>query len=40
VRLVGRFLWQSVVAGVDIARRVFDPRLPLNTGFVVYPVRR
>ena len=37
-RLVGRFLWQSVVAGVDIARRVFDPRLPLNTGIIAYPM--
>jgi len=34
-----RFLWQSVVAGVDVARRAFDPRLPLQTGFVVYPTR-
>ncbi|MGB8436429.1 MAG: Na+/H+ antiporter subunit E [Burkholderiales bacterium] len=34
-----RFLWQSVVAGVDVARRAFDPRLPLRTGFVVYPTR-
>lgn len=31
-----RFLWQSVVAGVDVARRAFDPRLPLKTGFVLY----
>jgi multicomponent Na+:H+ antiporter subunit E len=29
-----RFLWQSVVAGIDVARRAFDPRLPLATGFV------
>jgi len=32
-----RFLHQSVVAGVDVARRALDPRLPLNPGFVVYP---
>lgn len=38
-RLGLRFLWQSVVAGVDVARRAFDPRLPLRTGYVVYPVR-
>jgi multicomponent Na+:H+ antiporter subunit E len=38
-RLAVRFLWQSVVAGVDVARRAFDPRLPLKTGFVVYPTR-
>ena len=33
-----RFLRQSVVAGVDVARRALDPRLPLRPGFVVYPV--
>jgi multicomponent Na+:H+ antiporter subunit E len=38
-RLALRFLWQSVIAGVDVARRAFDPRLPIKTGFVVYPVR-
>ncbi|MBV9200388.1 MAG: Na+/H+ antiporter subunit E [Alphaproteobacteria bacterium] len=37
-RLALRFLRQSVVAGVDVARRALDPRLPLRTGFVVYPV--
>jgi multicomponent Na+:H+ antiporter subunit E len=38
-RLVLRFLRQSVVAGVDVARRALDPRLPINPGFVLYPVR-
>ena len=38
-RLVGRFLWQSLVAGIDVARRVFDPRLPLKPGYLAYPVR-
>jgi multicomponent Na+:H+ antiporter subunit E len=33
-----RFLRQSVVAGIDVARRALDPRLPLHPGFVVYPV--
>jgi multicomponent Na+:H+ antiporter subunit E len=37
--LLPRFLWQSVVAGVDVARRAFDPRLPLAPGFVVYRPR-
>lgn len=37
-RLALRFLCQSVVAGVDVARRALDPRLPLQPGFVVYPV--
>lgn len=31
-----RFLHQSVVAGVDVARRALDPRLPLRPGFVVH----
>jgi len=37
-RLVLRFLRQSVVAGVDVARRALDPQLPLCSGLVVYPV--
>jgi multicomponent Na+:H+ antiporter subunit E len=37
--LVPRFLWQSVVAGVDVARRAFDPRMPLAPGYVVYRPR-
>lgn len=31
------FLYQSVVAGVDVARRALDPKLPLRPGFLVYP---
>ena len=38
--LTVRFVWQSVVAGVDVARRALDPRLPLRPGFVVYPIRQ
>ena len=34
--LVPRFLWQSLIAGIDVARRVFAPSLPLHTGFVNY----
>jgi multicomponent Na+:H+ antiporter subunit E len=34
-----RFMWQSVIAGIDVASRAFDPRMPLRTGFVVYPTR-
>ena len=33
------FLRQSVVGGMDVAWRAFDPRLPLRPGFVVYPVQ-
>jgi multicomponent Na+:H+ antiporter subunit E len=39
LRLVARFLWQSMVAGIDVARRVFDPRLPIKPGYLAYPVR-
>lgn len=35
---VPHFLWQSVLAGVDVARRALSPRMPLRPGFVVYPV--
>jgi multicomponent Na+:H+ antiporter subunit E len=31
--------WQSLVAGIDVARRAFDPRMPLRTGFVAFPSR-
>jgi multicomponent Na+:H+ antiporter subunit E len=37
--LIPHFLWKSVVAGVDVARRALDPRLPLRLGFVAYPER-
>jgi multicomponent Na+:H+ antiporter subunit E len=32
---VPHFMWQSVLAGVDVARRAFDPRMPLRPGFVI-----
>jgi len=34
--LLARFLWQSVKAGIDVARRAFAPSLPLQPGFVSY----
>jgi multicomponent Na+:H+ antiporter subunit E len=37
--LLPRFLWQSLRAGIDVARRAFSPRLPLQTGFVDYPTQ-
>lgn len=36
VALLPRFLWQSLVAGLDVARRAFAPRLDLQPGFVDY----
>jgi multicomponent Na+:H+ antiporter subunit E len=44
IRLLGlpafcaRFLWQSVSAGLDIARRVFHPALPLHPGILACPL--
>jgi len=37
LRLVVVFLYESVVAGVDVARRALDPRLPMRPGLVSYP---
>ena len=31
-----RFLYKSTVAGIDVARRALDPRLPLRPGIVIY----
>jgi multicomponent Na+:H+ antiporter subunit E len=39
VGLAARFLIKSVIAGVDVARRALDPRLPINPGLLRYPVR-
>jgi len=39
IRLASRFLIQAVIAGVDVAWRAFDPRLPLRPGFVTYAPR-
>jgi multicomponent Na+:H+ antiporter subunit E len=33
------FLRQSVLGGADVARRAFDPRLPVDPAFVEYPLR-
>jgi multicomponent Na+:H+ antiporter subunit E len=38
VALLPRFLWQSLVAGLDVARRALSPGTPLAPGFVDYPV--
>jgi len=35
--LLPRFLWQSLRAGIDVARRAFSPRMPMRTGFIDYP---
>lgn len=38
-RLARHFLWQSIVAGFDVARRAFNPRLPLKPGDLAFPTR-
>jgi multicomponent Na+:H+ antiporter subunit E len=38
-QLVLSFLRQSIGAGIDVARRALDPRLPLRPGFVLYQPR-
>ncbi len=38
IALAPHFVWQSVLAGLDVARRAFDPRMPLAPGFVECPV--
>ncbi|NVZ08987.1 Na+/H+ antiporter subunit E [Allochromatium humboldtianum] len=39
VRLVWRLLSQSVVSGIDVARRTLSPRLSLQPGYLTYPTR-
>ena len=36
IRFVLRFLPQAVVAGLDVARRAFAPRIVMNPGIVAY----
>jgi len=39
LRYSAHFFWQSVVAGIDVARRAFSPQMPLQPGFVRYSCR-
>jgi multicomponent Na+:H+ antiporter subunit E len=36
--LLPHFLWESVLAGFDVARRSLHPRVPLSPGFVTCPL--
>jgi multicomponent Na+:H+ antiporter subunit E len=38
IAFVPHFLWQSVLAGVDVARRALSPRMRLKPGFVEVPI--
>lgn len=39
LRFIPVFLWQSLRAGIDVARRVFQPQLPISPGLVEIPTR-
>jgi multicomponent Na+:H+ antiporter subunit E len=36
--LLPHFAWESVLAGVDVARRALSPRMSLSPGFVTCPL--
>jgi multicomponent Na+:H+ antiporter subunit E len=37
-KLLPHFIWQSILGGIDVARRTFAPNLPLHPGFVACPL--
>jgi multicomponent Na+:H+ antiporter subunit E len=39
IRFFGYFARESLLGGIDVARRAFDPRLPLDPGLVREPLR-
>lgn len=36
--LLPHFIWQSILAGIDVAKRTFSPELRLHPGFVACPL--
>ena len=36
--LLPHFVWESLLAGMDVARRALSPRMPMNPGFVTCPL--
>lgn len=36
--LLPHFIWQSILGGIDVARRAFDPKMPMQPGFVACPL--
>jgi multicomponent Na+:H+ antiporter subunit E len=39
LRLAASFTRGSLLGGIDVARRAFDPRLPLHPGWIRHPMR-
>jgi len=39
LRLIASFARGSLLGGIDVARRAFDPRLPLHPGWTRHPLR-
>lgn len=39
VKFAIHFFYQSLIAGFDVAKRAFDPRLPLRPGYVQFPCK-
>lgn len=38
-RFIPYFLWESITGGVDVARRAFLPRMPLDPAITEFPLR-
>lgn len=39
IRFVPFFLWHSLKGGADVARRAFDPRMPITPKLIEYPLQ-
>jgi multicomponent Na+:H+ antiporter subunit E len=39
IKFAFHFFYQSLVAGLDVAKRAFDPNLPLRPGYVQFPCK-
>lgn len=39
LRLAGYFIWQSIWSGIDVARRVVTPRIPMRAELIRYDLR-
>jgi multicomponent Na+:H+ antiporter subunit E len=39
IRFAPAFAWASLLGGIDVAWRVFQPRLPIKPRWIAYPVR-